>query len=213
MKNIFRSMLEHILKSANGTKRASEEIPGINGIVEVTVKDSNGLIVYYDKQKNVVLDVGKTEIMDILRNNIARETAGTVRSLCRFAVGDGGADPSSLQTPKSLDKSRTGLFNEVHRKDITSSIKSSGNAIEFTVDINSNSLSASDFNGANAGEYLNEATIIASMPGTYAAGHHLTGGVVGPDDVLITHKTLKSFPFTPGLNINATFKWTLFVSL
>lgn len=203
-----------IAKTARGTFSFRDEIKGIHGIVEVTVRDRDGKVIYSEKQKNVILEAGKTELIDILRNNAARETSGTVRSLCRFAIGDGGADAASLLTPKALDKTRTSLYREVWRQDITSDSKPVDNAIEFTIDINSDSLNASYFNSANGGEYINEASIIASIPGTYPDGNAVaTPTSVGPDDVNITHKTLKSFPFTPGLGIGATFKWTIYIIL
>lgn len=214
MKNLFRKMLRGLARIMRGTFSFRDPLPGVHGIVEVLVRDADGKVIYSEKQKNIVLDVGKTEIMDLIRNNVARETGGTVRSFCRFAVGDGGADAASLLTPKALDKTRTGLYREVWRQAVTSDTKPSGNAIEFTIDINSNSLLASYFNPANGGEYINEATIIASIPGTYPDGNGTaTPGAIGPDDVSITHKTFKSFPFTPGLGIQATFKWTIYVIL
>jgi len=190
-----------------------EDEVGIHGKVEIHVRDKDGKLIFEEKDDNVVLTQGKYEIMKMLRNNAAREILGTPRSICRLVVGDGGCPSSDLFTPKTLDKSRTALFYPVHIRDITSSSHPTGDALEIIVDILSDDLIVGDFNPANAGEYLNEAALVSSIPGTYVAGKPGDPGVDSASEVEITHKTFKSFPFTPGQTITATIKWTLFIVL
>lgn len=195
-------------------KIEQEESMFIRGEVEITAKDSGGNVIFQHDDKNVILDAGKYKIMDILRDTAAnKEIAGTTMSISRFSIGDGGAAASSLNVPKTLDKTRTSLYNEVHRKDVTSHSKPDQNSIEFIVDILSDDLAAGDFNAANGGEYVNEAGLVLSISGTYTSGHPLTVGVTDPLEVALSHKTHKSVPFTPGLGITLTYRWKIFISM
>ena len=196
------------------TKQFVSELKGINGYVEITVRDEDGNVIFEDSDKNLVLTAGKEDIMNILRDdNAGKQTSGTVRSIARFSIGDGGAPSNSLFTPNALDPARTTLFNEVRRVEITSHSKPTGNSIEVVVDINSNTTVIGDYNPANNGAFVNEAAMWLSVSGTFTEGHPSSPGVTDPSEVMLVHKAFKSFPFDPGLNITATFKWTIFIVL
>lgn len=185
---------------------------GIEGYVEIEARNDKGDIIFYDEGKNVVLDRGKEEIIYLLRDNSFgapgdREISGTVKSVSRLAVGDGGADPGSLLVPKTLDKTRTTLFYEIWRQDIANITHPSTYALETTTDVVSTGVPTARFNPANGGYYMNEAGLVISRPG------HFVTSVPEAGEVLLTHKTFKSFPFDPLLNITSTFKWTIYIVL
>jgi len=185
---------------------------GIYGYVELEVHDKNGKLIHKEEGENVVLDRGKEEIMYLLRDNVwglggDREIAGTVKSIARLAVGDGGADPGSLLTPKTLDKTRTTLFYEVWRQDVTSMAHPTSHSLRTTTDVLSAGVATASFNPANGGYYANEAGLVISRPG------HFITSVPEAGEILFTHKTFKSFPFDPTLAITATFKWTIYIVL
>lgn len=201
-----------INKSLFNQEVENEDRLSIEGFLSIEAF-RDGKKIYNFHEKNIMLQLGKHEIMKILRNNTARETNSVVRSICRFAIGDGGASPSFLYQPKPLDSERSSLFSEVHRKDVGSTSHPEGHIIEFVTGFDSNDFSVSDFNAANGGTYINEAALISSIPGEYNAGNPGDAGVVGPDDILINHKTFPSIPFTPGLGVLAVFKWRLHIIL
>jgi len=195
------------------TRYFTEVVSPIVGHLELSVVDDSNTEIFTLDDDNVVLTQGKYEIMKLLRDNAGRETNGVVRSISRLVVGDGGCPSNDLFTPKTLDKSRVSLFNPVHITDITSSSHPSSDSLEIITSINSNNLSVSDFNAANGGEYLNESSLVSSIPGVFSSGKPGSPGVDDPSEVSVTHKTHKSFPFTPGLSITATWKWTLYIVL
>lgn len=226
MKNsskFFHSLVGKIVNSIKKKLQFRTRISGIEGYVEIEVRDSFGNLVYSEEGKNVLLTRGKEEIMAILWDDAlktippdpSRELGGTVKSVARLTLGDGGADPSTLLTPKSLDPSRTTLFNEVWREDFDSpggTSHPSQNSLKFATTVSSAAIPTARFNPANNGYYLNEAGLVISVPGTYADGLPLPSA---PDanEIQLTHKTFKSFPFDPGLGMTATFFWTLYIVL
>lgn len=184
------------------------------GEVCMEAKDRHGKVFFEFEDKNVLLRVGKYKIMDILRDSQAeKEIGGAVMSISRFSVGDGGAASSSLNTPKALDDERTGLYNEVHRKDITSHSKVTPNGIEFIVDVLSDDMSPSDFNAANGGEFVNEAGLVLSVSGQFSSGHPSSLGVSDPAEISLSHKTHKSVPVTPGSGTTLSYRWKIFTRI
>jgi len=184
---------------------------GFEGYIEIDVKDQHGRIIHSEKGKNVVLNVGKYEVMTILRDDAwgptppTREIGGVVKSIARLAVGDGGADPGTLLVPKALDKTRTSLFHEVWRQDFSTLTKPTQSSIQTVTDVLSNTIPVANYNPANGGYFLNEAGLIISLPGVYVAG------TSDPAEVNFTHKTFKSIDFDPALNMTATVRWTIYI--
>ena len=207
--SLFRKMLAQL----RSFLRVQETVPfSIRGEVDITARDRAGTVFFQEQHKNVILDQGKYKVADILRDTLANKViGGTVLSLARFAIGDGGAESTSLNTPKPVDKARTGLFREIRRLDITSHSKPDPNVIAFQVEILSDDLSAGDFNPANAGEYVNEAGLVLSVSGVLTDGNPNTGGTTDPAEVVFSHKTHKSIPFTPGQGIVINYAWRIFV--
>lgn len=215
--NAFRRHLSHVFKKLKQILPSDEQAEhrqeilsslGFKGELSVDIFRNNKQIdhVYVP---NIVLDQGKTEIMLILTSDVLRETSGSVRSICRLAIGDGGATGSAYNIPKARDKTRSGLFYEVHRKDIDSFTRPDPNKVTFVTEVLSSNLSLPDFNPAMGDAYINEAGLVSSLPATYVDGPPSGIGVVGPDDVLVTHTTFPSIPFQPALGLTARFRWTL----
>jgi hypothetical protein len=204
-------------------KAMRSAIPGIRGHVEIEVRSKDGREVYRDRGDNIILSRGKEEIMALLWEDSSktippdpsRELGGSVKSLSRIAVGDGGADPSTLLTPKSLDSSRTTLFNEVWRQDFDSPggiSHPSSNSLRCVATVESAGIPASRFNSSNNGYYLNEAGLVISVPGIYTNGNP-DPATPDANEILFSHKAFKSFPFDPGLSMTATFYWTVYIVL
>lgn len=201
-----------VITTALKKQRNSKAPFGIKGYMELEVRNEKGDIIHKDSGDNVILDRGKEEIIYLLRDNVwglggDREINAVVKSVSRLAIGDGGADPGTLLVPKTLDKTRTTLFFETWRQDISAMAHPTAYSLETVTDVLSGSLLTTYFNPANGGYYLNEAGLVISRPGFWATN------VPEPGEVLLTHKTFKSFPFDPALNITTTFTWTIYIVL
>ena len=199
----------------------SSKIPGIYGYMNVVVKDKGGRVLYKDEGPNTLLITGKEQILALLWDDAlktippdpSRELAGTVKSICRFVVGNGGAEPSNLLVPKSLDSSRTTLYNEVWRQDVDlpgGITHPANNSLRFITTVDSSTIPEARF--GSLGKYINEAGLVISIPGYYANGEP-NPATPDSNEVQLTHKTFKSFPFDPGLTMTATFLWELYIVL
>lgn len=214
MRNPFKIAMQKLAAFVSKHKEEAEDNAFFRGEVEIIAKDSQGNIFFREEDKNVILDNGKYKLMDIMRDLAAnKEIGGTTMSLCRFSIGDGGAEPATLNIPKATDKSRTTIYNEIRRMDITTHSKPVQNAIEFQVDILADDLVPGDFNAANGGEYVNEAGLVLSITGSLTTGNPSTPGTTDLAEVPFSHKTHKSIPFTPGSGITLTYIWRIYCAL
>lgn len=73
---------------------------------------------------NIILNLGKSEVINGL-------SSGTNRILARMAMGDRGTLPSDPKIPKTPDATRIGLYHEVYRQDIQTTVKQTGTTNEL----------------------------------------------------------------------------------
>lgn len=98
------------------------------GLVEIWVH-ANGQLVDFQRLKNIVLFQGNTEVI----RTLCTITPGTApRVVTRMAIGDQGAIPSDPTIPKVPVKTATGLYHELYRKDVDSSIKTLYSTVALT---------------------------------------------------------------------------------
>lgn len=82
----------------------------VQGFAEILVHQ-NGKLVERICKKNIILNQGKSEVIQSL-------TTGTNRVIARMAMGARGTLPSDPTVPKTPEASRTELYSEVSRQDI-----------------------------------------------------------------------------------------------
>lgn len=95
-----------------------ERTQPFEGMVEIWVHKA-GQLVDVQRMKNTVLFQGNAEVIRAICSTLPLAP----RVITRMAIGDQGAIPSDPTTPKVPVKSATGLYHELYRKDVDSSIQ------------------------------------------------------------------------------------------
>lgn len=98
------------------------------GLVEIWAYKA-GVLVDYQRVKNIVLFQGNAEI---IRTLSVISPATKPRVITRMAIGDQGTIPSDSTVPKVPVKSATTLFHEIYRKDIDARVPTLYSPTGFT---------------------------------------------------------------------------------
>jgi hypothetical protein len=169
--------------------------------------------VVYDG-KNFLLDQGLTATRDVL---IGASGGGRSGSIFRMAIGDGGCPAGQLFSPKQPDvtwPSRTGLYHEVLRQDVSVFDRPTAFSMRFTSSFNSAEVDVSSYSLAS--RVVNEAALIFG-DGVLAVGgdkrqiNKVPADLADSDEVAVSVRTFKSTSFEPTDNVVLTVTWTLSV--
>ena len=160
--------------------------------------------------KNLIADQGKDQLISGL-------ATGTIKTLCRMAVGDRGTIPSDSQTPKVPVNPVTALYNEVFRGDVdvvTLNIGTPGtHEIKLIKTFAASDIPVTSFSN-QASPVVNEVALIladlflgAPLPRADVAAPALPPA----DEELFSIRTFKSIPFDVATDISVTIRYTIFI--
>jgi len=191
----------------------SDDIHAMGHVRVEAWKNGRLVEVVYDG-KNFILDQGLTASRNVL---IGPNGGGFVGSIFRMAIGDGGCPAGQLFSPKQPDvtwPSRTGLYHEVLRQDISVFTTPTTTSMRFVGSFDSVSVDPTSFSLAD--RVINEACLVVGDGVLVVGGdkkqiNKSPPDTVDPDEVIMSVKTFKSTPFDPLDNVTITVTWTISV--
>lgn len=180
----------------------------VRGFVEIDVTQ-NGELIQKICSKNIILNLGKSEVIQSL-------TSGTNRILARMAIGDRGALPSDPTVPKTPDASQTSLYAEIYRQDVdVTSITTQDDVNEI--------LLVSTFKAVDIplSAYSDQTNPVVSEVGLIMIDQ-ITGAplprvpIAAPndpdaDEALFAMRTYKTVPFESANETAVTVRYTIFI--
>lgn len=193
-----------------GARRDDKDRSGLNiqGFAEILVY-SKGVLIDHICRKNIILNLGKSEVIQSL-------TTGTNRVIARMAIGARGALPSDPTVPKIPDASRTELFEEVYRQDVeTTSVTTLGstNEVLFVSTFRAVDIPLSAYPD-QTNPVVNEVGLVmvdlvtgASLPRTPIASPDTPDA----DEALFAMRTFKTVPFEAANETSVTVRYTIFI--
>lgn len=158
---------------------------------------------------NIILNLGKSEVINGL-------SSGTNRVLARIAMGDRGALPSDPQVPKTPDATRSGLYHEVYRQDIQTTVKTTSaetNELLFIHTFNAVDIPITSFSD-QTNPVLNEimlvmCDLITGMPLPRPA--IASPAQPPPDEASFSMVTFNTVPFKAEQETAVTVRYGIFI--
>jgi hypothetical protein len=167
-------------------------------------------LVYSTEIKNIILNTGKDSVINSL-------TTGTIKTACRMAIGDRGTIPSDSTVPKVPTADMMGLYNEVYRSDIDTTILNIGtptvHEVKFIKTFSALTVPLTAFSN-QANPIVNEVGLVL---GDLISGNPLPRADVAvpatpdADEVIMAIRTFKSVPFEAANEISITIRYTIFI--
>jgi len=196
-------------------RRPEQDRLRLKGHIRVERQVKGGPIELIHDGPNFIVDTGVTGIRDIL---IGPNGGGFTGSIFRMAIGDGGTPPAELFNPKLPDAtwpSRTQLFHEVLRQDISVFSTPTPSSMRFVGSFNSVDVDPSSF--SLAAKVINEAALIIgdgilTVGGDKRQVNKTPPDSVDPDESMLSMRTFKSASFDPAEDVTITIIWTMQVA-
>lgn len=193
-----------------GARRDDKDRSGLNiqGFAEILVY-SKGQLIDRICRKNIILNLGKSEVIQSL-------TTGTNRVIARMAIGARGTLPSDPTVPKIPDALRTELYEEVYRQDVeTTSVTTQGstNEVLFVSTFRAVDIPLSAYPD-QTNPVVNEVGLVmidlvtgAPLPRTPIASPDTPDA----DEALFAMRTFKTVPFEAANETSVTVRYTIFI--
>lgn len=199
------------------TKGQPKIVPG-KLIQEFPVKVYDSAEIVYNKEdlirheeiKNIILNSGKDRVINSL-------TTGTIKTICRMAIGDRGTIPSDSTVPKVPVATMTALYNEVYRSDIETTVLNIGTSttheVKFIKTFSALTVPLTSFSN-QANPAVNEVALV--MADLISGDPLPRADVAAPnspntDEQLFSIRTFKSVPFEAANEISVTIRYTIFI--
>lgn len=187
---------------------------GLSGHVRIEARrgTSPSLVVYDDK--NFIVRSGNAAVRDLLLGSAGGGFGGSV---FRMALGDGGVNSGDLYNPKLPDntwQTKTTLFHEVIRQDISVFAPISETSARFIGSFESTSINTTSFSLSE--NVINEAALIIgngvmTVGGGIKQVNKTPPDTVDADEKLLSMRTFRSVSFDPFMPTTITVTWTITV--
>jgi len=185
---------------------------GVAGHITVERRAGSGPSEVVVDQKNFIVDGGLTGVRDLLAGVNGGGFAG---SIFRMAIGDGGVPAGELFNPKLPDSTwptRTELYHEVLRHDISVFSTPTDTSIRFVGSFNSSVIDDTSYDLAD--RVINEASLIIgdgilTIGGDPKQVNKDTPDVVDADELMFSTRTFKSVSFDSLEDVTVTITWTI----
>jgi len=189
---------------------------GIHGHICIEKSVGGGPAEICYQSKNFIVDGGLTAVRNLLIG--LNGPSGFGGSIFRMAIGDGGTPAGGLFNPKLPDStwpSRTGLFHEVIRQDISVFSEPTLTSARFVGNFNSVDVDPSSFSISN--QVINEASLVIgdgvlTVGGDKKQVNKVPADVLDADEVMLSTRTFNSVSFAPVDDVTVTVTWTITVS-
>lgn len=188
--------------------RQREGIPSILSACDIDF--TNCKILDKFKIKNIILNQGKDRVIETL-------TTGFFHVIARMAIGDRGTIPSDQTVPKVPTADLTGLYNEVYRDDIQSTVLNIGtpntHSVTFIRIFSALDVPIAAFSN-QANPIVNEVGLVTIDPD----GTPLPRSPIYPpslpeaDEQIFSIRTFKSVPFEAENEIAITIRYTIYIN-
>jgi hypothetical protein len=165
--------------------------------------------------KNYILNLGLSGVRDLI---IGPAGGGVYGAIFRMAIGDGGVPPGEYFNPKQPDSTwptRTGLFHEVLRQDVSVFSKPTDYSARFIANFSSVIVDPTSYSLVD--HVINEAALILG-DGVLTVGgdpkqiNKVPPDTADPDEKAFSMRTFRSTPFDPGEPVTLTLTWTITVA-
>lgn len=186
-----------------------KEIAGLKMYQSADIDFSNVEILQHEDFKNIVFNQGKNRVIESL-------TTGFIRVIARMAVGDRGTIPSDSTVPKVPTADMTGLYNEVYRDDVDTTVLNltdDDHEVKFIKIFSAVDIPITAFSN-QANPVINEAALIMC---DLLSGNPLPRPAVAypntpdADEVAFSMRAFKSIPFEAANDISVTIRYTIFI--
>ena len=164
----------------------------------------------YFKQENIILNQGKDRVVETIGS-------GFFNLIARMAIGDRGALPTDQTIPKVPTSDMTGLYNEVYRDDVQSTVLDIGTPnthnIKFIRIFSALDVPITSFSN-QANPLVNEVALIMIDPDEAPLPRPPVTAPDSPDadERAFSIRTFKSVPFQAENEISVTIRYTIYIN-
>lgn len=158
--------------------------------------------------ENIIVNAGKDKVIEALSN-------GQMHLIARMAIGDNGTIPSDSTSPKTPLATRTGLYHEVYRADVESSVLDVGgdkHEVRFVKTFSAADVPITAF-ANQAMPVVNEVGLITVDPEVDPDPRADVAAPATPpaDEALYAMRTFKSVPFEAADDVAITVRYTIYI--
>lgn len=170
---------------------------------------SNTTLIDKFEHRNIIFGQGKNTVIESL-------TTGFIKVIARMGIGDRGTLPSDSTIPKVPTSSMTGLYNEVYRADVDTTILNvtpTTHEVKFIKTFSSVDIPVASFSN-QANPVVNEINLIMA---DLLSGNPLPRppvaypGTPDADELSFSMRTFKSIPFDVATQVSITIRYTIFI--
>lgn len=209
--------LPPFLKFLEPKLRRQQQYEGLSfrGHIRVERQVAGSPLELVHDSKNFIVEAGVTGIRDVL---IGPNGSGFTGSIFRMAVGDGGVPAGELFNPKLPDATwptRTALYHEILRQDISIFDAPTDNSMRFVGSFNSVDVDATSYSLAD--RVINEASLIIgdgvlTVGGDKKQINKTPPDTADADEIMVSTRTFKSASFDVAEDVTITITWTITIA-
>jgi hypothetical protein len=193
-----------------GPRLSSRQRPGFPPLVRSCEINFSGCnLIDKFRIKNIILNQGKDRVIETL-------TTGFFNVIARMAIGDRGTLPSDQTIPKVPTSDLTGLYNEVYRDDVQSTVLNIGtpdtHSVTFIRIFSALDVPIAAFSN-QANPIVNEVGLVTIDPDEEPLPRSPVYPPSSPsaDEQIFSIRTFKSVPFEAENEIAITIRYTIYI--
>lgn len=171
---------------------------------------SNTTLIDKFEKHNIIFNQGKDTVIESL-------TTGFIKVIARMGIGDRGTLPSDSTIPKVPVATMTGLYNEVYRADVDTTVLNVGtptlHEVKFIKTFSSLDIPLTSFSN-QANPVVNEINLVMA---DLLSGNPLPRppvsypGIPDADELSFSMRTFKSIPFDAATQVSITIRYSIFI--